>query len=181
MAKCSWLARSISAATRGLDRDTGTLVTALPLAEGSPGGAVPDHSAGCCPGSWADRERSAALVPLSLAQRRSMSRIVPILGCSISDSKIAPRLLQTHPVISSRKYQRIGHDQCRFVDSAQFLRHSKANHSRHCSAVQAAFSSMTGLALGRLWRFSTVNRGGSGIAWAVSQYGGGSLPACFMR
>ena len=57
----------------------------------------------------------------------------------------------------------------RFADSVQFLAHSKANHSRHCSAVQAAFSSMMGLALGRLRRFSTVNRGGSGIVWAVSQ------------
>ena len=53
--------------------------------------------------------------------------------------------------------------------SAQFLGNSRANHSRHCSAVQAAFSSMTGLALGRLRRFSTVNRRGSGIVWAVSQ------------
>ena len=51
----------------------------------------------------------------------------------------------------------------------QFLENSNANHSRHCSAVQAAFSSMMGLALGRLRRFSTVNRGGSGIVWAVSQ------------
>ena len=53
--------------------------------------------------------------------------------------------------------------------TAQALAHSSANHSRHCSAVQAAFSSMMGLALGRLRRFSTVNRGGSGIVWAVSQ------------
>ncbi len=51
----------------------------------------------------------------------------------------------------------------------QVLAHSSANHSLHCSAVQAAFSSTMGLALGRFRRFSTVNRGGSGIAWAVSQ------------
>ena len=54
-------------------------------------------------------------------------------------------------------------------NSVQFFGNSRANHSRHCSAVQAAFSSMTGLALGRLRRFSTVNRRGSRIVCATSQ------------